>query len=257
MRPFVSLSLMRQGMRTRRASAYARAQKWIAESQKVIGRAGREAVIHLQPFTATMVGRLSDPLIWLRFMALLCMLMGGLFRMAEPDAWLGHPFASHYEAAKAGYRTLLSVTQVDVRSGPIAVPGPPITRHDLGFQEILELAFASTPYVTDYIAKEQIGPIETIYVRDGALMAGSALIQHRSVQRRFKAPIPIQLEDRQGRAVWATLDYTEAELKERFFMPRLRWWALLAVWAGFMINVLLLPFPSSRRSHQPMRDIAP
>jgi len=37
-------------------------------------------------------------------------------------------------------------------------------------------------------------------------------------------------------------------------MPRLRWWALLAVWAGFIINVLLLPFPSSRKSRQSMKD---
>jgi hypothetical protein len=36
-------------------------------------------------------------------------------------------------------------------------------------------------------------------------------------------------------------------------MPRIRWWALLAVWVGSSINVLLLPFPISRKSHQPMR----
>jgi len=262
--PKHALTRIHQEIAARLASAYTRAGEWVAESLEVIRRAGREAVIHLQPFTTTIIGRLRDPFIWLRFVALLCMLMGGLFRMAEPDTWLGHPFASRYEAAKAGYRALLSVTQVDgrkaysermnTRRGPIGGHGPPITRHDLGFQEILELAFASTPYVTDFIAKEQIGPIETIYAQDGGLMAGSTLIQHRSVQRAFRAPIPIQLEDRQGKFVWATLNYTEAELKECFFMPRLRWWALLAVWAGFIINVLLLPFPSSRKSRQSMKD---
>jgi hypothetical protein len=40
-------------------------------------------------------------------------------------------------------------------------------------------------------------------------------------------------------------------------MPRLRWWALFAVWVGSSINVPLLPFPISRKSHQPMRKEEP
>jgi hypothetical protein len=210
---------MRQGIRARRAAAYARVQKWVAESQEVGRRAGREAVIRLQPVTAAIVGRLSDPLLWLRFAALLCMLMGGLLRMAEPDTWLGRPFASRFEAAKAGYRTLLQPRLTH------------LTSNDPGFPEILELALTSEQDLRDDIATERIGPIETIHAPSLGLRFGVGLSLTRisTAERMFRAPFRIQLEDRQGKSVRAILDYTEADLKARFFMPRLRWWALLAL----------------------------
>jgi hypothetical protein len=186
---------------------------------------------------------------WLRFMAIVCTLMVALFRMAEPDTWLGHLFASRFEAAKTGYRTLLHVT--DLGEGR-SQRKTPLTRHDTGFQEILELAFASAQYVTDYITKEQIGPIETIRFSGGGPLA--ALGWGSTAEHMFRSPITVQLEDRQGRGPSARLGYAQGDLKERFFMPKLRWWALLAVWVGSIINVLLLPFPISKKSQQPMRD---
>jgi hypothetical protein len=136
-----TLTRMRQGIRARRAPAYARAQEWMVELQEVIGRAGRETVSRLQPVTVAIVGRLREPLMWLRFMALLCMLMGGLFRLAEPDTWLGHLFASRYNAAKAGYKTLLQTDPMSVQG----VEPRPLTRQDHGFHEILELALLPFP----------------------------------------------------------------------------------------------------------------
>jgi hypothetical protein len=181
-------------------------------------------------------------------MAIVCTLMGGLLRMVEPNTWLGHLFAARFEAAKAGYRTLLHVT--DLREGRTQ-RRTPLTRHDLGFQEILELALTSSQSVTDYIAKEQIGPIETI--RLSGLGPSAALGWGSTSEHMFRSPIIVRLENQQERGPTARLVYTEGDLKERFFMPRLRWWALLAVWVGSIINVLLLPFPISRKSHQPMR----
>ena len=124
------LTSMRQGLRTRHASAYARVH---------------EAVICLQSFTTAIVEQLRAPLLWCRLTVLICMLIASLFRMAEPDTWLGHLFASRFEAAKAGYRTLLQVT--DLGEGR-QQRRTPLTRHDCGFHEILELALASNPYVT-------------------------------------------------------------------------------------------------------------
>jgi hypothetical protein len=254
--PKHALTRIHQEIAARLASAYTRAGEWVAESLEVIRRAGREAVIHLQPFTMTIVGRLIDPLMWLRFAALLCMLMGGLLRLAEPDTWLGHPFASRYEAGKAGYRTLLHVTGVEVGEDRRERRITRLTRNNPGFHEILELALANNQDLRDYFATEQIGPIETIYapaVRDGVRI-GAGFYWRSTAERMFSAPVPIRLEDREGKRVAVILDYTEAELKARFFMPRLRWWAVLAVWAGFIINVLLLPFPSSRKPPQPTRE---
>jgi hypothetical protein len=197
-----------------------------------------------------MMGRLKDPLLWLRFVALLCMLLGGLLRMAEPDTWLGHLFASRYDAVTAGYRTLLQGTVVDRRPDRPAWIGTPLTRNDPGFQEILELVFASDKAVTDLIATGRMSPIETIYAQPG----GPGGLRPRStVERMFIAPITIELHDGQRKFAIATLDYTEAELKGYYFMPKLRWWALLAVWAGFITNVLL-PFSSSRKTPQPTRE---
>jgi hypothetical protein len=157
--------------------------------------------------------------------------------MAEPDGWLGHLFASRFEAAIAGYRTLLQVTDLGEGRQQMRTP---LTRNDPGFQEILELALDSAPYVRDYIAKKQIGPIETMII-DGH--SGVGIYQgYSSVEHPFRTPFSIRLEDRHGKGVSARLGYKESDLKERFFMPRLRWWALFALYAGFIINVLLL-FP--------------
>jgi hypothetical protein len=110
------------------------------QPQVVIWRASQDVATSFQTYTAAITAKLRDLLLWLRFMAIVCTLMGGLLRMVEPNTWLGHLFAARFEAAKAGYRTLLHVT--DLREGRTQ-RRTPLTKHDLGFQEILELALTS------------------------------------------------------------------------------------------------------------------
>lgn len=79
---------------------------------------------------------------WLRLIAILFTVIGWSLQHANPESFPGIIFASKFEAAKTGYKTLLQKK--------------PLTPHDKGFQEILELAFASSKY------EEPVGPIETI-----------------------------------------------------------------------------------------------
>ena len=105
--------------------------------------------------------------------------------MAEPDTWLGSFFASRFEAAKIGYRTILQ--------------DQPPTLHDLGFQEILELALASDfpggrHYVRDYMEKEKIGKIQTIIYGKSQSYIGNYQ-GFSTAENPFRTPFSVRLED--------------------------------------------------------------
>ena len=229
-----TLTSMYQGLRARYASTYTWGQEWVVELQEVIGRAYRAAIISL---TTIIVGRFKEPLFWLRFAAILCTLMGGVLRMVEPDTWLGRPFASRFEAAKAGYQTLLQWRWVHVTAKRSYRLEERLTRNDPGFHEILELALANAPKVREAIATDQFGPIETIYasIDDRPMFAGRITDLLRSTtEHPFRSPLPVRLENRQGESHGTILDYTERDLKERFFMPKLHRWATVVSVTSFI-----------------------
>jgi len=232
-----ALTRMLQRICAGSASIYAWLKAWIVEWQP------REVV---RCTGAVLLTRLRERLFWLRLIGPVCMLMTALLRMAEPDTWLGRPFATRFNAVKAGYKTLLQRDPVPgTRYGKLR----PLSWQDQGFEEILELALTGETYVTDYIAKEQLGPIETI-ISDGQL----ATDRKSTLEHMFRSPLSIRLEDRNGRSVSTYLGYTESELKERFFMPTLRYWTIVFLFVGFGFTVLVLLLPNSRESQPPTRE---
>jgi hypothetical protein len=63
-----------------------------------------------------------------------------------------------------------------------------------------------------------------------------------TLDNMFTGTIIITLVDRNGsRGVSARLEYTEDQIKERFFMPSLRWWGAIVFWVGIFIGLLLIP----------------
>jgi hypothetical protein len=221
-----ALIMARQGLCSTSACIYSWGKVWVAERQlwEAIWQSGQQVATRLQTSAVKIEALVETRLFWFRLTAIVFTLIAGELKYAEPDSWLGRIFASRFEAVKIGYQTLLQKQ--------------PLTRHDTGFQEILELAFASAQYMTDYIATKHVGPIETIiYTGQSGLAAYG---WNSTLEHMFRAALTIRLEDRNGKGVTARLGYTERDLKDRFFVPILRWWATFAFRTGTVISVLLL-----------------
>jgi hypothetical protein len=110
----------------------------------------------------------------LRFLAILLTFAAGELRYAELDSWPGRIFTSRSDSAKVGYKTLLEKQS--------------LTRQDQGFQEILELALSSEQRVSDTIAKEHIGSIETITMGPHSPLGKSQGFS--TADEPFRAPLP-------------------------------------------------------------------
>lgn len=234
-----ALTRVRQRICARSASVYAWGQAWVAERQpqEVIRRAGQEIATCVHTSATNIEGLIKTRLLWLQLIIIVFTLIAGELKSVEPDTWLGGFFTSRFEVVEAGYQTLLQKK--------------PLTQQDSGFPEILELALSSAQYVKDYIAKERVGPIETIIYtgQSGLAMYG----WNSTLEHMFRSPLTVRLEDRQGKGVTARLGYTENDLKERFFMPTSRGWWRVVFYAGSSISVLLLIL-RFRESHQPTRE---
>jgi hypothetical protein len=69
---------------------------------------------------------------YLQLIALVCTLMAGELKSVEPDSWLGYPFATRFNAAKAGYKALL---QRDPVPGTRYGNPPPLPAKIKGFKK--------------------------------------------------------------------------------------------------------------------------
>jgi hypothetical protein len=110
--------------------------------------------------------------------------------------------------------------------------------------------------VPDYLAKEQIGPIEAIDVAGGGPLA--ELGRGSTEEHMLRSPFTVQRDDRQGRAPSALLDYTEGALKERFFTPVLKRWTTVALLAGLGFHTAVAaPHRSGGPTAHEERDAMP